>query len=142
MILTKPGRHNSGTWVIPEIASWILYSIFDIDIKDLQDNTDETVIKLIQKKLYSDPEATAYAYIITDGTGYYKIGTSQDVQAKVQQLQKDNPRCLDIIFTKKLTKCLIRLSFIMIKHDNFLEQNGWYYLKQEEIAEIINELLG
>jgi hypothetical protein len=142
MILTKPGRHNSGTWVIPEVASWILYHIFDINIEDLQGNIDEAVIKLIQKKFYMAIESTTYAYIITDGTGYYRIGTSSDVQARVQQLQKGNPRYLDIIFTKKLTRCLIRLSFIRSKYDSFLEQNGWYYLKPEEVAKIISELLG
>jgi hypothetical protein len=141
MIYTKPGRYDSGTWVIPAVASWILYNIFDIDIEDLQDNIDDTVINLIQKKFYTDAEETAYIYIITDDTGYYKIGTATDVYTRLQQLQEGNPRCLEIIFTKKLTQCSKRFDFIKRKYENFLEEHGWYYLKQDELTDIAIELL-
>lgn len=136
-----------------EIIERLFFSI----IPDLQEYSDEEgledkVIGFVVKwkangnlsvsPTYEDiasikqPTKSGYIYILKS-SGYYKIGISKNVKARIVSLQTSNPNKIELIHSKNIKDYMIHESFL---HEKFIHSriNGeWFNLNNNQLEEAI-----
>ena len=94
---------------------------------------------------YVDPKIKYdYVYIISDGTGYIKVGISANPENRKKQLQTSNPNKLEILFTEefecnrnhllKIERNIHRELKQIAKH----MKGEWFYIEESQLREIKN----
>lgn len=96
-------------------------------------------MKYVDNKIKYD-----YVYIISDGTGYIKVGISANPENRKKQLQTSNPNKLEILFTEEF-ECnrnhLLKIEKNIhqeLKRISKHMKGEWFYIEESQLQEIKN----
>lgn len=79
-------------------------------------------------------------YLVTDGTGLYKIGRSSDANLRIKGLQTSNGRALDLLYAVD-TEFGPKVEAIMHKRHAAKRTKGeWFALNQEDLERFVMEV--